>query len=102
VNNQVEISGEIIKLYPIRYTLQKVPVVSFVLKHESVQLERGQNKTVNCRLFCIYIEDDSLLGMELINQKVNLSGFLSLNAKSQLVLHVKRLNFLTTVTTVNN
>jgi primosomal replication protein N len=94
VSNQVEISGEIIKLYPTRYTLQKLPVVSFVLNHESIQLERGSSKMVNCRLFCIYIEDDSLLNLNLINQKVNLTGFLSLNAKSQLVLHVKKLDFL--------
>lgn len=92
--NNCEISGQITKIYPIRYTLQNIPIVSFVLSHESIQLERKHSRNVKCRMFCVYIEDDSLLNINLINKYVKVVGFISLNGKSQLVLHVKKIDFL--------
>lgn len=92
--NEAKLSGQIVRVYPIKYTLQKLPVVSFVLEHKSLQLECGQSREVKCRVYCIALGIQSLIGFELLNRGVLVNGFLSHNAKSQLVLHISKIDFL--------
>lgn len=93
-NNQLNISGQIVKVYPVKYTLNNLAVVSFVLEHLSRQIEALRSKEVKCRIYCIMLDEKSLLTIDLLEKYVSLSGFLGQNAKSQLVLHIQQIKFL--------
>ena len=93
-SNSVEIGGQIVKVYPVRYTLQKIPVISFVIQHKSLQIECERSRDVKCRIFCITLEHEDLSKVELLDKFVEVTGFLSQNAKSQLVLHIKTIKIL--------
>lgn len=94
MNNQVIISGEIVKVYPLKKTLSNIPVMSFVLEHRSRQVEAGFSREVKCRLYCIMIDPKKYLDISLANRLVEVKGFLSQNSKTQLVLHINHLEFL--------
>jgi primosomal replication protein N len=94
-SNQVVISGKVVKQYPLKYTLNGIPVVSFVLMHSSYQLEAEESREVKCRLYCIIInKPQTVTSLDLDGQVIRLHGFLSQNAKAQLVLHVTQLELL--------
>ena len=93
-SNTTQISGQIVKVYPLRETPAGVRVFSFVLEHVSRQIEGGVPRAVKCRLFCIIINAKIDIADNLEQQFVELTGFLSQNSKAQLVLHVSQLNFL--------
>lgn len=92
--NEIRLSGQIVKIYPTKYTIQNIPVVSFVVEHKSLQIECEQSRNVKCRIYCISLNNSNLVKMSLLDKFVNISGFLSQNAKSQLVLHIKTIEFL--------
>lgn len=91
LRNTIELSGQIVKVYPIKQTPFGLPVISFVLEHNSIMEEAGESRQVKCRVFCIMI-DKSFQETELNKKNVVVHGFLSQNAKMQLVLHVNKLN----------
>lgn len=93
-SNTTRISGQIIKVYPLRETPAGINVLSFVLEHLSRQVEGGIPRTVKCRLYCIIVNAKIDTANNLEQQFVELTGFLSQNSKAQLVLHVSQLNFL--------
>jgi primosomal replication protein N len=84
--NQLKLSGLITKVYPIRYTPSGVSVARFVLEHVSAQQEANATCRVRFKMLCIWVEP----GKELIQEDVNVqvSGFISQNARLQLVLHI--------------
>lgn len=93
INNSVQISGKIRKVYPLKYTLLNLPVVSFVLEHASEQLELDVLRKVNCSLYCIMLDKKKIVANldDLLGQLVTVSGFLSYNAKKQIILNVQTL-----------
>lgn len=93
-SNTTRISGQIVKVYPLRETPAGIKILSFVLEHVSKQIEGGIPRTVKCRLFCIIVDAKTDMASNLEQQLVELIGFLSQNSKAQLVLHVSQLNFL--------
>jgi primosomal replication protein N len=94
-SNQVILSGEIIKAYPIRYTPIGIPVVSFVLRHQSLQQEAGISRKVNCKVYCVMGEAQGIAqAKKLEKRQAQITGFLAQDAKAQTVLHVKQLIFL--------
>lgn len=84
--NQLRLGGLITKVYPIRYTPSGVAVARFVLEHFSIQLEANANCRVKCRMFCIWLDPGTQLIQD--NMEIEVSGFISQNAKLQLVLHI--------------
>lgn len=84
--NHIKLSGLITKVYPIRRTPSGVNVARFVLEHFSTQLEAGATCEIKCKMFCIWIEPIHELIQE--GNFVEVEGFMSQNAKLQLVLHV--------------
>ncbi len=94
MSNTLEISGQIVKVYPLRYTVTQIPITSFVVEHKSQQIEHNNTCQIYCRVFCVSIELDSTLSNTLLYKNVTVFGFLNQNSKSQLVLHVKKIDFL--------
>lgn len=92
--NETKISGKVAKVYPIKYTIHNVPVVSFVLVHNSRQIEAGVSIEIKCRLYCVMVAANESLNLQLLDNYVSIAGFLSQNSKSQLVLHITKLEFL--------
>lgn len=94
LDNTTKISGIAVKVYPLRHTPSGLAVLSFVLEHISMQIEAGLPRTVKCRLYCIILDAAPDMEKSLEGCCVKLTGFLSQNAKAQIVLHVKQINFL--------
>ncbi|MCE2706514.1 MAG: primosomal replication protein N [Proteobacteria bacterium] len=92
--NKTSLSGKVVKIYPVKYTLHQVPVVSFVLEHVSRQIECGESREVKCRVYCVILDAKEYLNIELLELHVVVAGFLSQNSRSQLVLHITQLEFL--------
>jgi primosomal replication protein N len=84
--NQLNLSGLITKVYPVRQTPSGVNVARFVLEHFSSQQEANATCNVKCKMFCIWVDPGDQLIQEGID--VEVSGFISQNAKLQLVLHI--------------
>lgn len=84
--NQVKLSGIITKIYPLRHTPAGVKILRFVLEHDSKQEESGALCRVKCRMFCVWVNP----GLDKITEYTNVevAGFISQNAKLQLVLHI--------------
>ncbi len=93
-DNTVKISGTVIKVYPLKYTLSGIAVLSYVLEHCSTQVEAGMARHVRCRVYCTMLGADQSLVSSLDRNRVEVVGFLSQNAKSQIVLHVKKISYL--------
>ncbi|HMT03365.1 MAG TPA: hypothetical protein PKD00_08690 [Burkholderiales bacterium] len=89
--NTLELSGQIVKVYPTKKTPFGLLVMSFILEHNSIIEEAGQSRQVKCRIYCIMV-DSNFKEAELNNKNVVVHGFLSQNAKMQLVLHINKLN----------
>lgn len=93
--NQTLINGKVVKVYPLKYTVNQVAIASFLLEHLGHQIEAGSSREVRCRLYCVVVDVKEPLTVDLTeNCYVEVIGFLSQNAKTQLVLHVTQLKFL--------
>lgn len=84
--NQLKLSGLIVKHYPIRQSPSGVKIAQFVLEHLSTQLEAQIKCVVKCKMFCVWVSPDLQMLQNCTN--VEVSGFISQNAKLQLVLHI--------------
>ena len=84
--NEVHLTGIITKTYPIFTTPSGVKVSRFLLEHKSEQLENGQKRRVNCKVFCIAIAAEVCESMSGCHVSVN--GFLSVNAQNKLILNI--------------
>lgn len=93
-SNEVKLSGQVIKEYELKYTANNLPVVRFVLEHHSLQTESALSKNTKCKMFCLMLLDKNAKIDSLIDKNVTILGFLNQNAKSQIVLHVKEIEFL--------
>lgn len=85
--NQVKLSGLIAKVYPVRQSPSGVNIARFVLEHFSTQIEAGVSCDIKCRLFCIWVSPRDLQLMQ-AGMDIEVSGFISQNARLQLVLHI--------------
>lgn len=89
IDNNLVISGRILKSYPVRKTPSGVEVSRFVLEHVSRQIESGSECEVRCKIFCVWVNPQDLKQIESGNS-VTVSGFLNNNSKSELVLHITK------------
>jgi primosomal replication protein N len=92
--NEVKLSGQIVKEYEIKHTIDNVPVLRFVLEHTSVGLTNEFQQNVKCRIYCLMLVPKNTKPESLINNNVTVLGFLNQNSKSQLILHVKQIDIL--------
>lgn len=84
--NEVKLTGAISKIYPRVTTPVGLSVSRFVLEHDSMQLEAGIMRKVNCKIFCIFTAQK--IDQEMLDCRVSVIGFLSTNAQKELVLHI--------------
>ena len=91
IMNEIKLSGRIVKVYPLRYTLAGLPIFSFVLEHESFQNENGSLRAVKCKMYCIVVNWNKNMVGSLEGSLVMVVGFLSQNSRSQIVLNVKQI-----------
>lgn len=90
--NLLHITAQVIKVYPLRHTINGLPIVSFVVEHNSEQIEVDVPRKVECRLYCIAIGDNATWRQLVVpGSLLELSGFLSQNVKLQLVLNIKQI-----------
>ncbi len=89
--NKTILSGEVVKLYPLRQTPDGLTIASFVLEHQSMQLEAKVTRVVKCRMFCLIVDVSSTQINQLESGFVNVEGFLSQNSKAQIVLNVTQI-----------
>lgn len=88
-SNQLSLSGQIIKCYPLYCTPSGVSIARFVLEHKSTQIESGVECATKCKMFCVWV-NPALSGLK-DGSNVIAKGFISQNAKLQLVLHITEL-----------
>lgn len=89
LDNKLVLSGRIIKSYPLRSSPNGLKIARFVLEHVSKQIEAGLKCEVKCKMFCIWVDPQNLEQIKDGNL-VNVEGFVSNNAKSELVLHITK------------
>lgn len=90
--NQLKLSGTIRKIYELITTPTGVKVSRFILEHSSRQIEAENQRLVHCKMYCVQIATP--LDNKLLDKKVNVTGFLNMNSKQQLVFHVNNLEIL--------
>ena len=80
-----------IGLEAIRYTPAGLPLLSFVLQHDSEQIEAGLKRKVECEVNAVVIGDNAKTDIQ-IGDNIKAKGFLAKrSAKStQLVLHIQQ------------
>lgn len=86
--NEIKLSGKIIKLYPLKLTPAGIRITRFVLAHKSVQIESSYEVSVKCTMFCIWVNHE--MHELAVNADVIVQGFVSHNARLQLVLHITK------------
>ena len=94
VINEVNLSGIVNRTYPLKHTPFGLPVVSFVLEGNSMQVEIGLERVVKHAIYCIYVGGDDVVKIDLLGRAILVQGFLSNNKDKQIILHVKQLTFL--------
>ncbi|MCC2625853.1 MAG: single-strand binding protein/Primosomal replication protein n [Burkholderiales bacterium] len=85
-SNQSKLGGLISQVYPMRQTPSGVNIARFILEHSSTQVEAGSQCRIKCKMFCIWVNPVADMIEE--GKLAEVSGFISQNAKLQLVLHV--------------
>ena len=76
--NRFEVQGLISELSPLRYTPAGVPVLEFLLSHESEVTEAGQLRRIALSLVVVAMGDlAQMAGMMRLGSKVRLQGFLA-------------------------
>lgn len=93
-NNEIKLSGQVVKEYEVKHTIDNLPVVRFVLEHKSLAHENGHKLNINCKIYCLMLLNKNQQFESLIEQEVYVSGYLNQNSKSQIVLHVKEIKIL--------
>lgn len=85
------------ELDALRHTPAGVPVIEFLLQHESEQLEAGQMRRVECEMACVALGDPArVMSGARPGGQLRVGGFLaakSLKRRSP-VLHVDTIEFL--------
>ncbi len=76
--NRLEVQGLISELSPLRYTPAGVPVLEFLLSHESEVIEAGQPRRIALNLIVVAMGDlAQMAGTMSLGSNVRLQGFLA-------------------------
>ncbi|SEN18209.1 primosomal replication protein N [Nitrosomonas marina] len=92
--NRTVICGEIIRLGALRFTPAGLPVIDFVIQHQSRRREANITRKIQCELQAVALGETAKAITELNTfESVKISGFLSRKSHTnqQLVLHVEHI-----------
>ena len=89
--NRLVVSGEVVQIDPLRYTPAGLPLLGFVVRHQSEQVEADMPRKVECEVSVIAIGKiaEQAKAIQMASQ-VKLAGFLAKRSlkSPQLVLHL--------------
>jgi primosomal replication protein N len=88
--NLLVIDGEVILMEALRYTPAGIPLLSFVLRHASEQVEAGLKRKVECELNAMALGELAIKSQHLqAGTQISVSGFIARRSlkSTQLVLH---------------
>lgn len=95
-DNDVQLSGQVIGREALRHTPAGIPVLAFIVKHESTQLEGGASRQVGFEVDAMAVGDVARR-MDAVQpgRKVRLQGFLASRSRlsARIVLHVNQFEF---------
>lgn len=92
--NRLELNGEIVTLEPLRHTPAGIPILSFVLKHASIQNEAGMKRQAECEIAVVAMAELASKATALKpGDHVKVAGFLARKSlkNDRLVLHLNQL-----------
>ena len=92
--NKLALLAEVIQIEDLRYTPAGIPLLSFVVRHVSEQLEAGMQRKVECEVAVKALGAIAETAKHLkIGEQITLTGFLAKrSAKStQLVMHLQHI-----------
>lgn len=95
--NKLVLSGEVVQIEPLRYTPAGLPLLSFVVRHVSEQLEAGIKRKVECEMAVVAIGDIAKQAQNIqLSSQVKLAGFIAKRSlkSTQLVLHLNALEII--------
>ena len=95
--NQLELTGTLIAIEPVRYTPGGIAIVNLIVSHTSEQSEAGNKRQVQCEVRVVVAGDNALLCKQAkLGERYRLKGFLAAKGKSNkaLVLHATEFNFI--------
>ena len=96
--NQLTLSGEVTSLESLRYTPAGIPIVSFRLRHTSIQDEAGMKRQADCEVPVVAMAEMANKAKTLpVGDSIKVLGFLTKKSlkNDRLVLHVTKLDQLT-------
>jgi primosomal replication protein N len=91
------LSGEVVQLEPLRYTPAGLPLLSFVVRHVSEQMEAGTKRKVECEMAVVAIGDIVNQAKQIqLTSQIKLAGFIAKRSlkSTQLVLHLNALEII--------
>ena len=89
--NKLALTAEVIQIEDLRYTPAGIPLLSFVVRHVSEQVEAGMKRKVECEVTVKALGAITEMAKHLkVGEQITLTGFLAKrSAKStQLVMHL--------------
>ena len=92
--NKLALVAEVIQIEDLRYTPAGIPLLSFVVRHISEQIEAGMQRKVECEVAVKALGVITETAKHLkIGEQITLTGFLAKrSAKStQLVMHLQHI-----------
>jgi primosomal replication protein N len=95
--NRLEITGRIVDIQPLRYTLAGVPIVGFRVAHQSEQTEAQTTCRIECEMAVMAVDKMASRAARLqAGDEVRMEGFLARKGRTypQLVLHAQRIQLL--------
>ena len=96
MHNQVRLGGTVVAREALRHTPAGVPILTFTLKHESMQVEGTVPRQVGFEIEAMAMGDVAQAMSALqAGQKVRLVGFLASRSRlsTRVVLHVNQFEF---------
>ena len=91
MENNITLDGCLLKRGALRYTPAGIAAIDFAVVHDSMQIEAGQPRRVQCEVDAVAIGDMATTVATLrLNQLLRLTGFLARRRKDdrQLTMHV--------------
>ena len=95
-DNDVRLSGQVVGREVLRHTPAGIPILAFIVKHESTQLEGGLSRQVGFEVDAMAVGDVAQrMDAVQAGSKVRLQGFLASRSRlsARIVLHVNRFEF---------
>lgn len=90
-------SGEVVQVEPLRFTPAGLPLLSFVVRHVSEQMEAEIRRQVECEMTVVAIGDIANKAKAVqAGSQIKLAGFIAKRSlkSAQLVLHLNALEII--------